>query len=224
MDQYKEIWNTSVLIQMPFGCNKQSVGGLKTPPTIGQEGDFHSVEQAPFSWFSDGVLNVTTSCLDRHIETRGDKTAILWEGDSPEDTLTLNYRELLAEVCRLANVLKDKGVQKGDRVIIYMGHDSRGRDCDVVACARIGAVHSVVLVDLVPTLCETVLKIASQSHLTQDSAYRGGRKIALKDTVDEACTERVETVLVYGHTGDEIAWHPQRDCNWNERLNMLTGL
>ena len=114
MDQYKEIWNRSVSDSNAFWLQQtKALVDWKTPPTIGQEGDFHSVEQAPFSWFSDGVLNVTTSCLDRHIETRGDKTAILWEGDSPEDTLTLSYRELLAEVCRLANVLKDNGVQKG---------------------------------------------------------------------------------------------------------------
>ena len=219
MDQYKDIWNSSVSDSNAFWLHQtKALVDWKTPPTIGQEGDFKSVEQAPFSWFSDGVLNVTTSCLDRHIETRGDKTAILWEGDSPKDTLTLNYRELLAEVCRLANVLKDNGVQKGDRVIIYMGMIPEA-GIAMLACARIGAVHSVVFGGFSSNaLRDRIEDCEAKVILTQDSAYRGGRKIALKDTVDEACTERVETVLVYGHTGDDIAWHPERDCNWNEAV------
>ena len=113
MDQYQEVWNHSIAERDVFWLEQtRTLVDWKTEPTIGLEGDFHSVKESPFSWFSDGVLNITTSCLDRHIDARGDKVAILWEGDEPDQVERLTYRELLVEVCKLANVLKTHGVQK----------------------------------------------------------------------------------------------------------------
>lgn len=219
MEQYREIWNCSIAERDAFWLEQtKALVDWQTEPTIGLEGDFHSVQDAPFRWFSDGTLNITTSCLDRHIADRGDKVAILWEGDEPDQIQRLTYTELLAEVCKLANVLKENGVQKGDRVIIYMGMIPQA-GIAMLACARIGAVHSVVFGGFSSNaLRDRIEDCEAKVILTQDSAYRGGRKIALKDTVDEACTERVETVLVYHQTGDEIAWTEGRDQNWNEAV------
>ena len=116
----------------------------RRPPTVGLEGNFHDIADAPIRWFSDGTLNITESCLDQHLETRGDKTAILWEGDEPGDGSTLSYRELHAEVCKAAGALRALGVQKGERVIIYMGMVPEAAIA-MLACARLGAVHSVVI-------------------------------------------------------------------------------
>ena len=144
MEQYQEVWNRSIAERDVFWLNQtKALIDWKTEPTLGLEGDFYTVEQHPFRWFADGVLNITTSCLDRHIPERGSKTAILWEGDEPEQVQRLTYVELLAEVCKLANVLKANGVEKGDRVIIYMGMIPQAAIA-MLACARIGAVHSVV--------------------------------------------------------------------------------
>ena len=115
----------------------------KKAPSRGLEGSFHDIAEAPIRWFSDGELNITESCLDRHLATRGDKIAILWEGDEPGAGCQLSYRELHQEVCRAAGALRAMGVQKGERVIIYMGMVPEAAIA-MLACARLGAVHSVV--------------------------------------------------------------------------------
>lgn len=219
MQQYRDVWSHSIAERDAFWlAQTAALIAWEQAPTVGLEGDFSTVEQAPFAWFSDGTLNVTVSCLDRHIVERGNKTAILWEGDEPEQVERISYAELLAEVCRLANVLKDHGVQKGDRVIIYMGMIPQAAIA-MLACARVGAVHSVVFGGFsANALRDRIEDCEAKVILTQDSAYRGGRKIPLKDTVDEAYTERVKTVLVYHQTGDEIAWHSGRDVHWNEAV------
>ncbi len=113
-----------------------------TKPSVGMKGSFEAIEDG-FTWFSDGKLNATVSCLDQHLQSRGDKSAILWEGDEPEDIRRITYRQLHRDVCRFSNALTRLGVKSGDRVIIYMGMIPEAAVA-MLACARIGAIHSVV--------------------------------------------------------------------------------
>ena len=193
-------------------------------PEEGLHGDYFSVREEPFGWFGDGRLNVTESCLDRHLEARGDKTAILWEGDEPGDVRRLSYRELHEQVCRAANVLRGAGIQKGDRVIIYMGMVPEAAVA-MLACARLGAIHSVVFGGFsAEALRDRVRDCGAEVVITQDMGRRGGRDIELKSVVDEALTgERgVRRVLVVRRTGDEIGWQEERDQWWHEALEQAS--
>ena len=175
-------------------------------------------------WFEDGVLNVAQNCLDRHLATRGDKIAILWEGDDPAESRSITYRELHEQVCRLANVLKDKGVAKGDRVTIYMPMIPEAAVA-LLACARIGAVHSVVFGGFSPeSLRDRILDCQSRIIITADEGLRGGRRIPLKANVDAAAAHCgiIDTVIVVRRTGGEIAWHEGRDF-WYEALTAAVS-
>jgi acetyl-CoA synthetase len=187
------------------------------PPTVGLEGTYTTVVEAPFTWFRDGTLNVTTSCVDRHLQARGDKVAILWEGDEPGTVRRLTYRELHREVCRTANVLTDLGVGKGDRVIIYMGMVPEAAIA-MLACARIGAVHSVVFGGFsAESLRDRIIDSGARVVITQDEGRRGGKPIPLKKVADEAMTGlEVDKVLVYRHTGNEVGWVRGRDVWWQD--------
>jgi acetyl-CoA synthetase len=187
-------------------------------PSIGLQGSFAEIPNGPLSWFSDGRLNVTESCLDSNLEQRGDKVAILWEGDEPNDCRRITYSELHAEVCRAANALKELGVEKGDRVIIYMGMVPEAAMA-MLACARIGAIHSVVFGGFsAESLRDRVLDCDSKVIITQDEGLRGGRKIPLKDVCDEALQGEtpVQKVLVYRRTGGDVGWHTDRDVWWQD--------
>jgi acetyl-CoA synthetase len=217
METYREQWARSV--SDPNGFWLEATNRLihwQKPPTLGLEGGYSTVAEEPFRWFSDGRLNITESCLDRHIESRGDKTAIIWEGDETGDTEHISYRQLLERVSRLSNAMKARGVKKGDRVIIYMGMIPQA-GVAMLACARIGAVHSVVFGGFsAEALRDRILDSGSAVVLTQDAAYRGGRRIPLKDTVDEACEglDQVSSVFVARHTGEETGWTEGRDIDW----------
>ena len=192
----------------------------RTPPRVGLEGSFHTIADQPIAWFSDGVLNVTESCLDAHLEARGDKTAIVWEGDDPADVRRLTYRELHAEVCRLAGALRDLGVQKGERVIIYMGMVPEAAIA-MLACARLGAVHSVVFGGFsAEALRDRVRDCRATVVLTQDEGLRGQRTIPLKQTCDAALLgeEGVSHVLVYQRTGAAVGWVEGRDVWWHDAV------
>ena len=137
-------------------------------------GDVH------IKWFQDGTLNASHNCLDRHLETRGDQTAIIWEGDDPKDDKKITYRELHESVCRLANGLKEIGVQKGDRVTIYMPMIPEAAVA-MLACTRVGAVHSVVFGGFSPdSLAGRIQDCDSNILITADEGLRGGRKVPLK--------------------------------------------
>src|SRR3569833_1291917 len=155
-------------------------------------------------WFEDGALNVAANCIDRHLEKRGNKTAIIWEGDDPKDSKHITYRQLHEEVCRFANVLKRRGVKKGDRVTIYMPMIPEAASA-MLACARLGAVHSVVFGGFAPdSLAGRILDCKSTVVITADEGLRGGRIVPLKANVDEAleqCPE-VTTVIVVARTGN----------------------
>ncbi|MGH8122813.1 MAG: acetate--CoA ligase [Rudaea sp.] len=170
-------------------------------------------------WFHDGQLNLSANCLDRHLQTRGDKTAILWEGDDPNESRRISYRELHEQVCRCANLLKNLGVKKGDRITIYLPMIPEAAVA-MLACARIGAVHSIVFGGFSPdSLAGRIADCASKLVITADEGLRGGKKVPLKVNVDEALTKpgtnTVETVLVVKRTGTPVAMQAPRDRWWD---------
>ena len=164
-------------------------------------------------WFEDGVLNVSANCLDRHLEKRGDSLAILWEGDDPSETRTLTYRQLHTEVCRLANVLKAQGVRRGDRVTLYLPMIPEAAMA-MLACARIGAIHSVVFAGFSPeSLANRIRDCDSTLVITADEGLRGGKRVPLKANVDAALAHcpSVARVLVVRRTGADVPMRPGRD-------------
>jgi acetyl-CoA synthetase len=170
-------------------------------------------------WFEDGTLNASSNCLDRHLETRGDQTAIIWEGDDPKKSKHITYRELHAQTCQLANALKELGVTKGDVVTLYMPMIPEAAVA-MLACARIGAVHSVIFGGFSPdAVAQRVIGAESKLVITSDESVRGGKQVPLKDNVDAALTrpgtEICEKVLVVKRTGGEIEWKEGRDV-WYE--------
>jgi acetyl-CoA synthetase len=173
-------------------------------------------------WFADGRLNLSANCLDRHLATRGDKTAILWEGDDPAESRAISYRELHEQVCRAANLLRHLGVGKGDRVTIYLPMIPEAAIA-MLACARIGAVHSVVFGGFSPdSLAGRIADCAAKLVITADEGLRGGKKVPLKVNVDEALTRpgttSVETVLVVRRTGSVVNMQAPRDRWWEGLL------
>ncbi|WP_102959343.1 acetate--CoA ligase [Mangrovicella endophytica] len=173
-------------------------------------------------WFEDGTLNVSANCIDRHLATRGEQTAILWESDDPAVSRAISYRELHGEVCRMANVLKGRGVKRGDRVTIYMPMIPEAAYA-MLACARIGAIHSVVFGGFSPDALAGRIEGAQSSVLiTADEGVRGGRAVPLKKNADRACEiaakagQSVETVLTVRRTGGSVAWTEGRDVWWHE--------
>ena len=186
-------------------------------PSIGCEGDFWSVADEPIRWFADGELNVSVNCVDRHLEKRADQPAIIWEADEPGGGVTWTYRELHEQVCRAANVLTGLGVNAGDRVIIYMGMVPQAAVA-MLACARIGAAHSVVFGGFsAEALRDRIIDCGSRVVITQDEGRRGGRPVALKSVVDEALSAEgvpVDRVLVYNRANADVAWDDSRDVDW----------
>lgn len=179
---------------------------------------FSKVREFDFSkgiakWFEDGQLNVSTNCIDRHLVDRADQAALIWEGDNPYDTKTITYRQLHENVCRLANILKERGVQKGDRVCIYMPMIVESAYA-MLACARIGAVHSIVFGGFSPdALKDRILDSDCRLVITADEGVRGGKAVALKDNADIAMAKcpNVHTCLVVKRTGGRIEWQEGRD-------------
>ena len=177
-------------------------------------------------WFVGGQLNITENALDRHLATRGDKPAIIWEPNDPNDEgRTLTYNELYAQVCRFANVLKANGIQKGDRVCLYMPMIPE-LAIATLACARVGAVHSVVFGGFsAQSLSDRINDSACKILVTSDGAFRGNKEIALKDIADEALaqTPSVEKVIVYKRVGNFVHWTPGRDLWWHDEMANVTA-
>ena len=175
-------------------------------------------------WFEDGELNISHNCIDRHLEKRGDQVAILWEGDDPAEDRKITYKELHEQVCRLANVMKKRGVKKGDRVTIYMPMIPEAAFA-MLACSRIGAVHSVVFGGFSPdALGGRIVDCESTFVITADEGLRGGRTIPLKENTDKAIDiaaknfVMVKNVLVVRRTGGKIGWASGRDFWYDEEL------
>jgi acetyl-CoA synthetase len=219
-DDYQRMYARSV--EDPEGFWKDMSGRVDwvTPPT-----KIKNVSYDPknlyIKWYEDGTLNVAANCLDRHLEKRGDKTAIIFEGDDPNESRSLTYRELHAEVCKFANTLKNLGVAKGDRVIVYLPMIPEAAVA-MLACARIGAIHSVVFGGFSPdSLAGRIADSGAKLVITADEGCRGGKKIPLKTNVDESLTRpqtnSVETVIVVRRTGGAINMQSPRD-RWYHSL------
>ncbi len=173
-------------------------------------------------WYQDGTLNASANCLDRHLAERGDQTALIWESDDGADVRHVSYRQLHAEVSRFANVLKAQGVGRGDVVTIYMPMVVEAAVA-MLACARIGAIHSVVFGGFSPdSIAGRIIDGQSKLVITADEGVRGGRTIALKANVDEALANpevtTVDKVIVYRRTGGAVQWQPGRDLWWHDLL------
>ena len=175
---------------------------------------------ASIKWFEGGKLNVSYNCLDRHLESRGDQTAIIWEGDDPNADKKITYRELHEEVCKFANVLKQRGVEKGDCVSIYMPMIPEAAVA-MLACARIGAIHSIVFGGFSPeALKDRVLDCDCKVIVTADESVRGGRNTPLKTNADKAVVDcpDVHTVIVVKNTGGDVAWDDSHDVWYHEAM------
>jgi acetyl-CoA synthetase len=191
---------------------------------------FSEVYRASFSapdvhiqWFSDGRLNVSANCLDRHLPHHGDSPALIWEPDDPHEMgRVLTYKDLHQEVCRTANLLKSLGVKVGDRVTIYLPMVPEAAVA-MLACARIGAIHSVVFAGFSDhALHERIVDCGSECVITADEGIRGGKHVPLKAHTDKACQgTQVRTVLVLKRTGSSIAWNSERDVWWHERIQDM---
>jgi len=194
---------------------------VKAPTKI-KDVDF--ANKVHIRWFEDGILNASYNCLDRHLATRADQTAILWEGDSPSEHRHVSYAELHENVCRLANALKAHGVKKGDRVTIYLPMIPEAAVA-ILACARIGAIHSVVFGGFSPdSLVGRLQDCESTCIITADEGLRGGRKVALKANADAALAKcpAVKTCIVVRRTGGQINWVAGRDVWYHEECAKVS--
>ncbi|WP_423068210.1 acetate--CoA ligase [Devosia sp. CN2-171] len=222
--QYEELYARSV--NDPDGFWKemsQRIDWIKAPTKIKNTTFEHP--NVSIKWFEDGILNISYNCVDRHLATRGDQTAIIWEGDTPGTQDKITYRQLHERLCRFANVLKANGVKKGDRVTIYMPMviDTA---IAMLACARIGAVHSVIFGGFSPdSIAGRVNDCESRIVLTTDEGRRGGKTIPLKKNVDEALlkTPGVEKVIVVKVTGNPVDMKPGRDIWYEEAAKAVSA-
>ena len=223
-DQYMALYEAS--IEQPEEFWKQQANKFltwfKTWDTL-TESDFTRGE---VKWFLGAKLNASYNCIDRHLEDRGDQVAIIWEGDDPGDDARITYRELHEKVCRLANVLKSRGVKKGERVCIYMPMIPEAAYA-MLACSRIGAVHSVVFGGFSPqALQDRILDSDCQMLITADEGLRGGKTVALKSNADIALEKcpNVHTLLVVRRTGADVTWNDDRDIWYHEAIEHQSAI
>jgi acetyl-CoA synthetase len=221
---YRKMYGESVKNPAKFwGKHAKRVDWFKTPGKI--KNTSFAQTKVSIKWFEDGVLNVSTNCIDRHLKKRGDQVAIIWEGDNPYDDKKITYCELHAQVCRMANVMKRHGVKKGDRVTIYMPMIPEAAYA-MLACTRIGAVHSVVFGGFSPeSLAGRIDDAKSKFIITADEGLRGGKKVPLKANTDAALakTGGGEKVLVVRRTGGTINWDETRDFWYHEEAAKVSA-
>ncbi|MCG8667820.1 MAG: acetate--CoA ligase [Pseudomonadales bacterium] len=222
-EQYDTWYKESIESPDTFwGARAEELLDWTQPWSKVSEWDFN---EAQAKWFIDGKLNVTHNCIDRHLETRSDQVAIIWEGDDPNDDAKITYKELHEKVCRFANALKERGVKKGDRVCIYMPMIPEAAYA-MLACARIGAIHSVVFGGFSPdSLQSRILDSDCQTLITADEGVRGGKKIPLKANADKALAgcPNVHTCLVVERTGSDVAWNDARDVWYHDITSSVSA-
>jgi acetyl-CoA synthetase len=177
------------------------------------------------NWFKGGKLNVSYNCLDRHLVTRGDQTAIIWEGDDPSESRHISYKELHEQVCRCANVLKTQGVKKGDRICIYLPMIAEAAVV-ILACTRIGAIHSIVFGGFsADALKDRILDSDCRFLICSDESRRGGKTVPIKANADQAAQScpNLEKILVIRNTGAAVNWNPDRDVWYHEALTQVSA-
>lgn len=216
LQEYKDAYKKSVENPEAFWKAQADTFTWMEPYDKVLEWDF---EGPDVKWFLNGKLNITVNCLDRHIAERGDQTAILWEPNDPDaDSISLTYSDLLAKVCQCANALKAQGIGKGDRVVFYMPMVPE-LAIGVLACARIGAVHSVVFAGFsAQALADRVNDATARMIICSDYNHRGNKNIPVKEVVDDAMAlgcPSVETVIVHQNTGTDVAWS-DKDVWWHD--------
>ena len=221
-DEFNKIYNESI--------KNPSMFWQKHAKRINWIKDFSKVKDVNFDkedlhirWFYDGTLNVSSNCIDRHLKKRGNKVAILWQGDEPEECKKITYSELHKEVCIMANILIKYDVKKGDRVTIYMPMIPETIYA-MLACARIGAIHSVVFGGFSPdSLSDRINDCSSTFLITADESVRGGKIFPLKSNVDKALEKenKINKVLVVKRTGNKINFLKERDIWWHEEKNKV---
>lgn len=221
--KYKDMYARSIADPNAFWAEQaKRIDWMHAPTKI------ENVSFAPgnisIKWFEDGILNVAHNCIDRHLAKRANQTAIIWEGDDPSQSRHITYKELHDEVCRMANILRTRNVKKGDRVTIYLPMIPEAAYA-ILACARIGAVHSVVFAGFSPdSLAQRINDCQSKVIITADEGLRGGKKVPLKANVDAALakTDDVDWVVVVKRTGGAVDMSPSRDLWYHEAAKMVT--
>lgn len=222
LDEYKNLYEQSVNDPSKF------FGHIAKQDLYWME-DFKNVHNGEFAntrWFDGGKTNISVNCIDRHLENNADKTAIIWEGDDPENSKKLTYQELHDEVCKFANILKELGIKKGSRVCIYMPMIVEVAFA-MLACTRIGAIHSVVFGGFSPeSLKDRILDADCRIVITADEGVRGGKLVPLKSNVDEALKDcpNVSHTLVVKRTGNYIPWNEDRDVWYEELVNKVDSV
>ncbi|MBD9607609.1 acetyl-CoA synthetase [Pseudomonas sp. PvR086] len=217
-DDYKRLYRES--IEHPSTFWAEQATRFLDWSTRWQTVQRYDLKTGEASWFAGGKLNVSYNCIDRHLEQRGDQIAIIWEGDDPAESTQITYKKLHHNVCRLANVLKSRGVKKGDRVCIYMPMIPEAAYA-MLACARIGAIHSVVFGGFSPdSLRDRILDADCRTVITADEGVRGGKFVPLKQNVDKALQScpHVSSVIVVEHTQNQVNWVEDRDLWYHQAL------
>tara|TARA_Y100000768_G_scaffold262739_1_gene200334 strand:- start:8314 stop:10254 length:1941 start_codon:yes stop_codon:yes gene_type:complete len=219
-DDYQRLYKQSIENPLSFWAKEGERLDWFVPYTKIRDYSFDK-NNLYIKWYEDGYLNASYNCLDRHIKVRGNKTAILWEGDDPKDTRAITYQELLTEVSRFANGLKRIGIKKGDRVTIYMPMIPEACVA-MLACTRIGAIHSVVFGGFSPeALAGRLNDCDSKFIITADEGIRGGKIIPLKINVDKSLTNitNFKKCIVVKRTGNDIPWNDKTDCWYHDLIN-----
>ncbi|SKC33750.1 Acetyl-coenzyme A synthetase [Photobacterium piscicola] len=225
-DQYREMYQQSTINPQGFWRQHGQIIDWITPYTKVKNTSFDS-GHVSIKWFEDGELNVSANCIDRHLADRGDQAAIIWEGDDPNDDATLTYNDLYQQVCQFANALKSQGVRKGDVVCLYMPMVAEAAVA-MLACTRIGAVHTIVFGGFSPeALAGRIIDSNAKVVITADEGVRGGRAVPLKQNVDDALANplvtSVEKVVVFQRTGGDIEWHSERDVWWHQATAVASN-
>ena len=225
-DKYREMYQQSVINPEGFWREHGQIVDWMTPYTKVKNTSFDT-GHVDIKWFEDGELNVSANCIDRHLATRGDEVAIIWEGDDPQDDASITFNELHQQVCKFSNALKSQGVRKGDVVCIYMPMVAEAAVA-MLACTRIGAVHTVVFGGFAPeALAGRIVDSDAKVVITADEGVRGGRTVPLKKNVDDALNNpavtTIEKVIVFQRTGNEIEWSEERDVWWHEATAVASA-
>ncbi|MEG3755889.1 acetate--CoA ligase [Psychromonas arctica] len=218
-DQYLSDYAESIENPESFWNEKGKILDWITPYTKVKNTSY-APGQVDIKWFEDGELNVSVNCIDRHLATRADQVALIWEGDTPDQDANITFQMLYTQVCQFANALKSLGIKKGDVVCLYMPMTPEAAVA-MLACTRIGAVHSIVFGGFSPdAIAGRIIDSNAKLVITADEGRRGGRTVPLKGNVDEALTRDgtncVEHVIVLKNTGADINWQAGRDIDWTE--------